>query len=169
MRSMIITRFIKFYFALVFTIVLFSFNHPQKIILPVPINKTGVISASSIENEIFVYVNRHRKLLGLKLLQLSNIESSAASEHSGNMASGKISFGHQGFSERIKVIEGHLGGTNASAENVAYGHLNAKQVVDVWLQSAQHRKNMEGDFTFTGIGVAKGKSGTMYYTEIFTN
>jgi uncharacterized protein YkwD len=163
--QLIISRFVRFSVALS---VCFFFSFKNSNTMELSPQNWQTPSISKIETEIFRLINRHRAAVGLKPLQLSDIESSAALEHSGNMASGKISFGHAGFSERIKAIEGRLGSTSASAENVAYGHLNAKEVVDVWLQSTQHRKNMEGDYHFTGIGVAKGKDGNMYYTEIFT-
>src|ERR1035438_5197695 len=128
---MIIARFIKLYFALIIMPALLSFNHPQKIIFQLPIDRANTTSVSNIENEIFAYINLHRKLAGLKPLQLSNIESSAAAQHSNNMASGKISFGHDGFSKRIQAIADRLGSINASAENVAFGRMSAKQVVGV--------------------------------------
>ncbi|HLK31116.1 MAG TPA: CAP domain-containing protein [Puia sp.] len=123
---------------------------------------------NKIENEIFVYINLHRKSVGLKPLQLNEVESSAAAKHSNNMASGKVSFGHAGFQKRIKNISNQLGNIEASAENVAEGTMNAKEVVNVWLQSPEHKKNIEGDYTLTGIGVVKSKKGVTYFTEIFT-
>ncbi len=123
---------------------------------------------NKIENEIFVYINLHRKSIGLKPLQLNEVESSAAAKHSSNMATGKVSFGHAGFQKRIKNISSQLGNIEASAENVAEGAMNAKEVVNVWLQSPEHKKNIEGDYELTGIGVAKSRKGIIYFTEIFT-
>ena len=159
--------FIKFSFS-INIFLLFSFTNPVGASLQLQSDKTHSTSTSNFENEIFVYINLHRKSVGLKPLELSNIESSAAAQHSHNMASGKIPFGHAGFQKRIKMIAGQEGNITASAENIAYGIMSAKEVVNVWLQSPEHKKNIEGDFTFTGIGVAKGKKGTIYYTEIFT-
>jgi uncharacterized protein YkwD len=55
----------------------------------------------------------------------------------------------------------------ASAENVAYGQLSAKAVVDGWLKSAPHKKNIEGNYNLTGIGLAKDRKGVIYFTQIF--
>src|SRR5580704_801298 len=83
---------------------LFSFKNIDK-----KDSYTSIINVHStfdnkIENEIFIYINLHRKSVGLKPLQLNDIESSAAAKHSNNMASGKVSFGHAGFQKRIKTI-----------------------------------------------------------------
>jgi len=164
---MIIDRAIRFFLALNIFL-LFSIKNFANNNLHSPANNISVTSFSVIENEIFDYINLHRKSIGLKPLQLNNIESSAAAKHSYNMASNKISFGHAGFQKRIKSISSQLGFISASAENVAYGTMNAKEVVDVWLQSPEHKKNIEGDYMLTGIGVAKNKKGMIYFTEIFT-
>lgn len=165
---MITGRAIQLYFALTIMLVIFSFDSSQKISWPFRIEQADATYVSNMETEIFSYINLHRKSAGLKPLQLSNIESSEAAQHSSNMASGKIPFGHGGFSKRIKAIEGRLGSTTASAENVAYGQMGAKEVVDTWLHSPEHKKNIEGDYSLTGVGVAKGKKGMIYFTEIFT-
>ena len=47
--------------------------------------------------------------------------------------------------------------------------MNAKQVVNMWLNSDGHRKNIEGNYNLTGIGVVKGKDGALYFTQIFVN
>jgi len=164
---MIIGRIIRF--SIVLNIfLLFSLQNFANNNLHNPKNVVFVNSFSNIENEILDYINLHRKSIGLHPLQLNDIESSSAAKHSYNMASGKISFGHAGFKKRVKNISNQLGFISASAENVAYGTMNAKEVVNVWMQSPAHKKNIEGDYLLTGIGVAKNKKGVIYFTEIFT-
>jgi uncharacterized protein YkwD len=53
-------------------------------------------------------------------------------------------------------------------ENVASGQMTAKEAVEGWLQSPGHKRNIEGNFTLTGIGWAKDKRGMIYFTQIFT-
>ncbi|MFI5154682.1 MAG: CAP domain-containing protein [Chitinophagales bacterium] len=121
-----------------------------------------------MEKDILHYINLARSDKGLNALELNEYESSVATEHSRNMASGKTPFGHQGMETRIKKIDKKLGPLSGAAENVAYGIMTAREVVDGWLNSPGHKKNIEGDFRLTGIGYAKGKDGTLYFTEIFT-
>jgi uncharacterized protein YkwD len=121
-----------------------------------------------MEEEILRYINIARAEKNLNALELNDYESSLAAEHSRNMASGKTPFGHKGMESRIKKIDKKLGPLSGAAENVAYGLMTAKEVVDGWLNSPAHKKNIEGDFLLTGIGYAKDKDGTIYFTEIFT-
>lgn len=60
------------------------------------------------------------------------------------------------------------GWITASAENVAYGQLSAKEVVKGWLNSPGHKKkNIEDNYTLTGIGVYTDKKGVIFFTQIF--
>jgi uncharacterized protein YkwD len=86
------------------------------------------------------------------------------------MASGNRPFGHDGFEERARAV-GALMTVRSMAENVAYdsrdGSRLASQVVEGWIASAGHRENIEGAYTHTGIGVARGRDGVRYFTQIF--
>jgi uncharacterized protein YkwD len=46
--------------------------------------------------------------------------------------------------------------------------MSAREVVDGWLHSPGHRRNIEGDFKLTGIGLAFGHNGNIFFTQIFT-
>ena len=59
---------------------------------------------------------------------------------------GHVPFGHQGFAVRIKRVQAHLPNTSNAAENVAYHYKTAKIVVDGWMQSPGHRRNILGDY-----------------------
>ena len=41
------------------------------------------------------------------------------------------------------------------------------QAVEGWSKSPEHRKNMLGNFSLTGIGVAQGQEGRYFFTQIF--
>ena len=121
-----------------------------------------------MESDILRLVNRHRQSLGLKPLQLDGFESSIAAGHSRDMATGRTAFGHDGFKDRVKRIRKRNPGIRVSAENVAMGQMSAGEVVDGWLHSPGHRRNIEGDFKLTGIGLARSRRGQIYFTQIFT-
>ncbi len=112
-------------------------------------------------------VNAHRKSKGLPPLHLLAMAASEASTHSSNMASKKIPFGHSGFNQRALNIANELHGTSSTGENVAFGKMTWKQVIDAWLKSPEHRANIEGVFNYTGVGVAKDSKGVVYFTQIF--
>jgi uncharacterized protein YkwD len=120
-----------------------------------------------METEILQFVNEDRKQHDLRLLQINSRESSLALKHSEDMAKGKVKFGHDGFNSRAKIIQKELGATEIG-ENVASGLMTAREVVDGWLNSPGHKKNIEGDFLLTGIGYARDKKGEIYFTQIFS-
>ncbi len=135
---------------------------------PEPKKPVVMVSTADMDVDILKYVNQHRKSLGLGPVQLNSVESEVALQHSKNMAAGRTPFGHKGLDLRLNTISRQIGTVNAIAENVANGQMTAKEVVTSWLQSAPHRKNIEGDFFLTGIGWAKDAHGSIYYTQIFT-
>lgn len=122
---------------------------------------------ASMSAQILRYVNEHRRQLHLAPLQANSFISSVALDHSRNMLSGKTKFGHDGFKDRIERIRKRQGTLHVVAENVASGPMGAREVVDGWLNSPGHRRNIEGDFTITGIGLAYGARGMIYFTQIF--
>jgi uncharacterized protein YkwD len=121
----------------------------------------------NMESDILKYVNEDRISHGLSPLQMNPLESSLAAKHSHDMSVGKVKFGHDGFNARAKAIQKALGSTEVG-ENVAEGSMTAREVVDGWLHSPGHKKNIEGHFTLTGIGYASDKKGDTYFTQIFS-
>lgn len=124
-------------------------------------------SAEKLAADILNYVNEYRQTKGLSPLVMNDVISAVAKQHSNDMAGKKTPFGHEGFEDRIKFISQKLGVFHRSAENVAYGDLDARQVVDVWLKSPGHRRNIEGKYTVTGIGTSMANDGTIFFTQIF--
>lgn len=126
------------------------------------------VSLEGMEKGILYYVNQHRKSIGKPALEMLDAASTQAATHSRNMAQKKTPFSHDGFEARFAAIKKQTGVSyNGVAENVAYGEMTAEEVVDGWLHSPGHKKNIEGDYNLTGIGVSKDKNGTVYYTQIF--
>ncbi|BDS10297.1 CAP domain-containing protein [Aureispira anguillae] len=121
---------------------------------------------SNFEVEILQLINSHRASLNLAILEFHPLIQKASYEHSNNMATSSIPFGHDGFSVRANQLVQMLKGSAAS-ENVALGQRTANEVVQSWLDSNGHRKNIEGDFNLTGISVVKNTRGENVFTQIF--
>lgn len=134
---------------------------------PAPASATE--PAGNMEEDILKYINDYRRSKGLGGLQMIDAASQQAAQHSRNMASGRTAFSHDGFEQRIANIKKAMGADYmaAAAENVALGQLSAREVVNGWLKSAGHKKNIEGNYNLTGVGVARNSKGVMYYTQIF--
>lgn len=124
-------------------------------------------NAADMTADILTHINAYRKKKGLKALSTLEIADQQAALHSKNMALKKTAFSHNGFEQRIATISKKEGTMRAAAENVAYGQLSAKEVVDGWVNSPGHRKNIEGDYTLTGIGVYRDNKGVVFFTQLF--
>ncbi|PUZ27122.1 Uncharacterized conserved protein YkwD, contains CAP (CSP/antigen 5/PR1) domain [Chitinophaga costaii] len=131
--------------------------------------KTARTDAATLNAQILFYVNKYRSSKGLPPLQANKLMDSLAEMHSQQMADGITPFGHDGFEDRVATYSKLKGRVSAAAENVAYGNLDAEGVVNGWIHSPGHRKNMEGKYNLSGIGTAPGKGGVIYFTQLFIN
>jgi uncharacterized protein YkwD len=139
----------------------------------VPVKKPYTLAVAPASNaamadEILKYINDYRRKKGLSALSMNSSISAEAQRHSENMAARRTSFSHNGFQGRVKRISSSLnGGIGNAAENVAMGSRSARDVVNDWLTSSMHKRNIEGNYNLTGIGVATDKKGVLYFTQIF--
>ncbi len=124
---------------------------------------------TQLQQSVLDYVNQYRRGKGLAPFKMMPIITTEALKHSKNMADGRVAFGHDGFEGRADRLMSQIEQSNAIAENVAYGKFSAQEVVNRWLQSAGHRKNIEGKFNLTGVGIIKRNDGYIYFTQIFLN
>lgn len=112
-------------------------------------------------------VNAYRTHHGLKPLQLNARLSRIAYQHSVDMATHRVPFGHDGFSARVKQLYAQVDHPNGAAENVAYRYRDGHDVVKNWLTSPHHRANIKGHYDYTGIGLARDSHGKLYFTQLF--
>ncbi|MBC3759802.1 CAP domain-containing protein [Hyunsoonleella sp. SJ7] len=119
----------------------------------------------SMVDEILQIVNAHRASIGKVPLEFNTLANDLAYEHTLYMIEQR-DISHDDFDKRSDRL---FAEANASrtGENVAYGQRNAEAVMEAWLNSSGHRRNIEGDFTHIGIAVVKNGNGTYYYTQLF--
>ena len=125
------------------------------------------IDLANMNSRILELVNEHRQSIGKGALKMIDVATAQAAQHSRDMMNGSTPFGHEEFEKRVDAIKTNVGFISAAGENVAYGQLTADEVVAGWLHSPGHRKNIEGDYNLTGIGVAQNDQGVIYFTQIF--
>ncbi|CEG56385.1 CAP domain-containing protein [Legionella fallonii] len=125
------------------------------------------ISDTAIQNAILVHINEYRKQHGLPPLAMDNRIIKEAKNHSIDMANHTMSFGHKYFKRRIDRLHDQIKNSGAAAENVAYNYKDAQDVVKNWVRSPGHRRNIEGNYNLTGIGIARDSKGKIYFTQIF--
>ena len=133
------------------------------------VSKVSSSPYNTLEQSIHQQINQYRQSHKLPPLILDPRISEQARAHSQAMASGKVPFSHQGFEQRVGAIRRVIP-DRAAAENVAFnkGYSNpGQQAVQGWIKSPGHRTNIEGDYSLTGIGIAKNAKGEYYFTQIF--
>jgi len=159
---------INFLIIMTSSMALFSFSSDsRKPQVPVYSTSDSPVPVSRLEKDVFRLINEHRESIGLPPLEWVNSASVEASRHSNNMALRKTGFGHEGFEDRVSRLRGSIGNITAAAENVAYGKLTAEEVTEGWLHSPGHKKNIEGNYTMTGIGISTDSRGVLFFTQIF--
>jgi uncharacterized protein YkwD len=127
----------------------------------------GNIINADMEASVFQKINRYRVSQNLPALTRNFAIDNQARIHSQNMASGKIAFGHNGFSGRVAATGIASSGY---AENVTYNQRHqdsSSQAVQSWLRSSGHLENIRGNYDLTGVGVASNNQGKIYFTQIF--
>ena len=124
-----------------------------------------LINETSITEQILVLINQHRSNLGLENLSKNSTAIELAIQHTNYMINQqKIS--HDNFDDRAAVLQNEENATGW-AENVASRYPTAESVVNGWLNSSGHKRNIEGNYTKTGIAAIKDSNGHYYFTQIF--
>lgn len=121
-----------------------------------------------IELETLDSINNYRVSIGLAPLKKANLLSWESEEHDEFMIANKV-VSHDGFDTRCQTIINSLGAIKVG-ENIAYSNsaVTIKGIVNAWLDSPLHKKNIEGDYTHFGISIQEDQvTGKKYYTNIF--
>ena len=130
-----------------------------------PYTGTGTGAAGEHEKRCLDLVNKFRKENGKPPLAFSKILSDIAMPHTQAMLDKKVPLGHSGFKERSAKASFAM----STGENVGYenGYSDpVKTLVDGWINSPPHRRNMLGDFN--QIGIAFAHRGDLWYgTQFF--
>lgn len=127
-------------------------------------NTTQGISA--VESKVIELTNAQRRKNGLKDLQADTALSNVARTKSNDMRS-KNYFSHTSptYGSPFDMMR-DFGITYKSAgENIAKGQTTPEQVVDAWMNSEGHRKNiLSADYTHIGVGYSETGN---YWTQMF--
>jgi len=125
------------------------------------------VKVNEFEKEVFALVNNHRSAKGKNRLLWHDQATIEAQDHSQDMAAFRVTFSHIGFDSRINRIKAKDSDKILkTGENIAKNS-SAQKAFNAWLLSSGHRRNIEGDFTHTGIGSIKSSNGSWYFTQIF--
>lgn len=128
-------------------------------------------SLSTLEEELLTQINEWRRSQGKGMLQLDCVLTIIAQNYSEDMKE-RHYFSHvdpEGEMLQDRLVAAGIR-TPKSGENLAQikGNFCPEEVLDAWLKSLSHRKNLEEDsFTKTGLSIALDKDGVYYVTQIF--
>jgi uncharacterized protein YkwD len=123
-------------------------------------------SYTTSEIQLMDLINTYRVSIGLNSLTKNNFISLKAEEHNNYMIVTNT-LSHDGFNARSQNIVNTLGVISV-AENVADVYSTPQGVLNAWLNSPAHKKNIVGNFTHFGISIRENTvTGKKYYTNIF--
>lgn len=126
---------------------------------------------SPLEASIIASINRQRRSAGLAPLAAEGRLTRAARLHAANMASrNELSHTLSGTTTSTLVSRvadvGYV--YRLIAENIAYGPVSVEPLVRGWMESPGHRVNiLNGEYTETGVGVARSRGGVLFYCQVF--
>ncbi|PLR69467.1 CAP domain-containing protein [Bacillus sp. UMB0893] len=123
-------------------------------------------SVSEFEKKVVELTNAERQKQGLKPLQIDETLSKTAKAKSEDMKS-KNYFSHNSptYGSPFDMMKKFGVQYSTAGENIAKGQASPEAVVQAWMNSEGHRKNiMNSSFTHIGVGhVAEGN----YWTQMF--
>ncbi|PLR97741.1 hypothetical protein CVD19_08575 [Bacillus sp. T33-2] len=121
---------------------------------------------SQFEARVVELTNIQRRNNGLRDLVADNQLSSVAQAKSNDMQSKKY-FSHTSptYGSPFDMMRDFGVTYRAAGENIAMGQRSADEVVNAWMNSEGHRKNILNP-SFTHIGVGHNENGN-YWTQMF--
>ena len=118
------------------------------------------------ELQLIALINNHRTSIGLNALEVINHISYKSEEHNLYMIKNKV-VNHDYFQQRADNLKQVLGAEEVG-ENIAYNYQNVESAFNAWMNSPEHKANMEGDYTHIGLSVTTDPdTGKKYYTNMF--
>ncbi|MGM0750781.1 MAG: SafA/ExsA family spore coat assembly protein [Bacillota bacterium] len=136
----------------------------QSLIIP-GANRT----AESYTYEVVKLVNQERSQVGLPPLK-ENWELSRVARYKSEDMIAKNYFSHTSptYGSPFQMMKDFGISYQAAGENIAAGQRTPAEVVEAWMNSEGHRKNiLSPTYTEIGVGYVKGGSYGHYWTQMF--
>jgi uncharacterized protein YkwD len=130
--------------------------------------EAAAVSFTTLQTQVVSLSNKERVKAGCSGLRVNADLLWAARGHSKYMAA-TGTFSHTGAAKSTFIARAKAAGyTAARSENIAWGYRTAAEVVNAWMKSPGHRRNLLdcGAKTFA-VGVVYSANGTPYYTQDF--
>jgi uncharacterized YkwD family protein/spore coat assembly protein SafA len=121
------------------------------------------------ENQVITLVNIQRTNMGLPKLS-TNWQLSRIPRYKSQDMINKNYFSHISptYGSPFNMMENFGLKFSSAGENIAMGQQTPAAVVNSWMNSPGHRANiLNPSYTQIGVGLAKNKNGTCYWTQMF--
>lgn len=126
----------------------------------------GTSAITEIERKVVELTNEQRRKHGLKELTLDETLSRVAKAKADDMNNNHY-FSHTSptYGSPFDMMRDFGVSYKSAGENIAMGQTTAEQVVDAWMNSEGHRKNiLNANYTHIGVGFSKGGN---YWSQMF--
>jgi len=146
-----------------------QFRNPNLIYPGDKVNIPSFDATKSIESQVVQLTNQERAKHGLKALT-QDWELSRVARYKSMDMRDKNYFSHTSptYGSPFTMMKNFGISYRAAAENIAAGQTTPQEVVQAWMNSPGHRANiLNGNYTYIGVGYAKGGSQRHYWTQMF--
>lgn len=126
-------------------------------------------SFSANQQQVLDLVNKERSKVGARPLVLNKELSNVATTKSQDMIN-KNYFDHNSptYGSPFDMMKKFGISYRTAGENIAMGQKSPTEVMNSWMNSDGHRKNiLNPDYTELGVGIAKASNGQLYWTQMF--
>ncbi|MCD5324825.1 MULTISPECIES: SafA/ExsA family spore coat assembly protein [Pontibacillus] len=123
----------------------------------------------SVEQEVIRLTNKERAKQGLPALK-SDWQLSRVARYKSRDMRDQGYFAHNSptYGSPFEMMKSFNISYRKAAENIAAGQRTPQEVVQAWMDSPGHRKNiLDKDLTYIGVGYAEGGSYGNYWTQQF--
>lgn len=141
---------------------LFSFSKQMILLYLVGLN------CDNLANSMFNVINGNRSSNGLNHLKsIQNLENAARDQALYMCENSNLTHDNpQGDLQQRVKRNGFKG--YSIGENIAKSHSdNYNEVAKIWMDSPRHKKNILGDFNYTGIATCLDRKGARYWVQVF--
>lgn len=125
-------------------------------------------SMTADEKEVFNLINKERQNNGLSALKVDSEVQRVARIKAEDLVNNNY-FSHQSptYGSPFDMLKSFKISYKTAGENIA-GNSSNSSAVSAWMNSSGHRANiLNGNFNYTGIGVANGSKYGKIYVQMF--
>ena len=126
---------------------------------------------SEYAEQVIILVNKQREANGLSPLKTAPLLNTLAEERSEELTQ-VLSHTRPDGTSGLKIISSYGISYSAAGENIAAGYSTPEDVVESWMESDGHRKNILNEkFNCIGVGMvySPGSDYEFYWTQLFYN